>query len=48
LIVPATMMTTQWGARLAHAIDARLLRRVFALFLALTSARMFYGLMTAP
>lgn len=46
LIVPATMMTTQWGARLAHAIDARLLRRLFALFLALTSARMFYGLLS--
>lgn len=47
LIVPATMLTTKWGARLAHAIDARMLRRVFALFLALTSARMFYGLLTA-
>ena len=47
LIVPATMLTTQWGARLAHAIDGRLLRRLFALFLALTSIRMFYGLMTA-
>ena len=47
LIVPATMLTTQWGARLAHAIDARVLRRVFALFLALTSVRMFYGLLSA-
>lgn len=47
LIVPATMLTTQWGARLAHASDARLLRRLFALFLALTSARMFHGLLTA-
>lgn len=47
LIVPATMLTTKCGARLAHAIDARMLRRVFALFLALTSARMFYGLLTA-
>lgn len=47
LIVPATMVTTSWGARLAHAIDARRLRQVFALFLALTSARMFYGILTA-
>jgi len=45
LIVPATMITTAWGARLAHAIDARRLRQVFALFLALTSLRMFYGLL---
>ncbi|AWI76660.1 hypothetical protein CEW83_16760 [Parazoarcus communis] len=45
LIVPATMVTTSWGARLAHAIDARRLRQVFAAFLALTSLRMFYGLL---
>jgi uncharacterized protein len=46
LIVPATMATTGWGARLAHSIDARRLRQVFALFLALTSLRMFYGLLS--
>jgi uncharacterized membrane protein YfcA len=45
LIVPATMATTSWGARLAHAIDAKRLRQVFAVFLALTSLRMFYGLL---
>jgi uncharacterized membrane protein YfcA len=45
LIVPATMATTGWGAKLAHAIDARRLRQVFAVFLALTSLRMFYGLL---
>lgn len=45
LIVPATMVTTSWGARLAHSIDARRLRQVFAAFLALTSLRMFYGLL---
>lgn len=45
LIVPATMLTTAWGARLAHAIDARRLRQVFAAFLALTALRMFYGLL---
>jgi uncharacterized protein len=46
LIVPATMATTGWGAKLAHAIDARRLRQVFAVFLALTSLRMFYKLLT--
>lgn len=43
LIVPATMLTTGFGAKLAHSIDARRLRQVFAAFLALTSLRMFYG-----
>jgi uncharacterized membrane protein YfcA len=42
LIVPAAMATTGLGAKLAHAIDARRLRLVFAVFLALTSLRMFY------
>lgn len=46
LIVPATMATTGWGAQLAHRIDARRLRQVFAAFLALTALRMFYGLLT--
>lgn len=45
LIVPATMATAWWGASLAHAIDARRLRQVFAVFLTLTSLRMFYGLL---
>ena len=45
LIVPATLATTGWGAKLAHSIDARRLRQVFAAFLALTAARMFYGLL---
>ena len=44
LIVPATMFTTGFGAKLAHSIDARRLRQVFAAFLALTSLRMFYGM----
>lgn len=44
LIVPATLLTTGWGATLAHRIDARRLAQVFAGFLALTSARMFVGL----
>ncbi|GAB6388924.1 sulfite exporter TauE/SafE family protein [Stutzerimonas marianensis] len=43
LIVPVTMLTAPWGARIAHAVNARLLRRLFALFLALTAARMLLG-----
>ena len=46
MIVPATLLSTPWGARMAHAINARRLRQVFAAFLALTAARMFYGLLT--
>ncbi|MGE0351547.1 sulfite exporter TauE/SafE family protein [Hydrogenophaga sp.] len=46
LIVPATMATTGWGASLAHRIDARRLRQVFAAFLALTALRMFHALLT--
>ncbi|WP_300650710.1 sulfite exporter TauE/SafE family protein [Hydrogenophaga sp.] len=46
LIVPATLATAGWGAKLAHAINAQRLRQVFAAFLALTAARMFYGLLT--
>lgn len=45
LIVPATLATTGWGAKLAHSINARRLRQVFATFLALTAARMFVGLL---
>ena len=44
LIVPATLLAAPWGARLAHAAPRAVLRRVFAAFLALTSARMFAGL----
>lgn len=45
LIVPATLLTTPYGVRLAHAVNAVRLRQFFALFLALTSVRMFYGLL---
>lgn len=44
LIVPATMLAAPWGARMAHAMSTKWLRRAFALFLAITSARMFYSL----
>lgn len=45
IIVPATVLAAPLGARLAHAIDKTLLRRAFALFLALTSARMVWSLL---
>lgn len=45
LIVPATMLTAPLGARIAHAISPPLLRKAFALFLLLTSLRMFSSLL---
>lgn len=44
LIVPATMWMAPVGASIAHAINARRLKQLFALFLFLTSLRMFYGI----
>ncbi|AOY87782.1 hypothetical protein BKP64_06125 [Marinobacter salinus] len=46
LIVPATMLMAPIGARVAHAINAKLLKQLFALFLFITSLRMFYGLVS--
>lgn len=43
LIVPTSALCSPLGARLAHAISAPKLRTAFAIFLAVTSARMFYG-----
>jgi uncharacterized membrane protein YfcA len=39
-IVPATILAVPFGARLAHLLSQTALRRVFAFFLAVTSARM--------
>jgi uncharacterized protein len=44
LIVPATLLTTGWGVRAAHSVNPGTLKRLFALFLALTSARMLWHL----
>lgn len=44
LIAPASMLLAPVGARLAHGMDTRLLKRVFAGFLALTSLRMVWSL----
>lgn len=46
LIVPATMLMAPIGAKIAHSIDATLLKKLFAFFLFLTSLRMFYGLLS--
>lgn len=46
LIVPSSIIATPWGVRLAHSIPPLLLKRAFALFLAITSARMLYTLLT--
>lgn len=46
LLTPTTVYFAPIGARIAHAINRRALRRVFALFLAITSARMFWQILT--
>ena len=46
LIAPTSMICAPYGARLAHRLDARPLRRLFAAFLVATSARMFWQLWT--
>ncbi len=45
LIVPATMLAVPLGTRLAHALDPRPLRKLFALFLGLTAIRMFWDVL---
>jgi uncharacterized membrane protein YfcA len=44
LIAPSSILATPWGVHLAHTIPPLWLKRAFALFLAATSARMFYSL----
>ncbi len=45
LTAPTAMVTAPYGTRLAHIISPAWLRRAFALFLMLTSARMFWTLL---
>lgn len=40
LIVPATVLSTPWGVKAAHALGRTTLRRIFAAFLLLTALRM--------
>lgn len=44
LIVPSSILATPWGVHLAHTIPPLALKRAFAVFLAITAIRMFYGL----
>ena len=44
-IVPMTMLMAPIGARMAHAINARRLKQLFALFLMITALRMLYGVL---
>jgi uncharacterized membrane protein YfcA len=46
LIVPTSLLATPWGVHLAHTIPPLALKRAFAVFLAITSIRMFYSLLT--
>lgn len=46
LIVPTSMLAAPWGVQLAHTIPPLLLKRLFAVFLAVTSARMFWSLVS--
>lgn len=46
LVAPTSVLCAPLGARLAHRLDTRMLKRIFALFLAFTSARMFYSILT--
>ncbi|MDB5559481.1 MAG: hypothetical protein JWQ36_2415, partial [Enterovirga sp.] len=45
LIVPASMISAPWGVQLAHTIPPLMLKRAFAVFLALTAGRMFWSLL---
>lgn len=42
LIIPATMLSAPWGARIAHTINPKWLRLMFALFLFFTGGRMLW------
>lgn len=46
LITPATWLAVPWGVELAHRLSRTALSRAFALFLALTSLRMFIGMLS--
>lgn len=46
LIAPASILATPWGVKLAHTIPPLWLKRAFAVFLAITSLRMFWSLFT--
>jgi uncharacterized membrane protein YfcA len=44
LIAPMTVLTVPFGAKLAHSLSQTGLKRAFALFLGITSLRMFWDI----
>ncbi len=42
LIAPVSFFAAPYGAHLAHEMDRKKLRAIFALFIAVTAARMLY------
>jgi len=46
LIAPTSILATPWGVHLAHTIPPLWLKRAFAVFLAITSLRMFWKIFT--
>ena len=46
MIAPASILATPWGVHLAHTIPPLWLKRAFAVFLLITSLRMFWKLFT--
>ena len=46
LIVPATILMAPTGAKIAHSISRKALLRAFAIFLTLTSIKMFFDLLS--
>lgn len=46
LIVPASMLAVPLGARIAHSMDPRPLRRAFAVLLGVTAARMLWDVVS--
>ena len=42
VLLPTTVLTAPWGARLAHSLSRRQLRIAFGVFLLITAIRMLY------
>ncbi len=47
VVIAVTMVTTTWGVRLAHAMNPKPLKRVFAVFIMLTALNMLYKALAA-
>jgi uncharacterized membrane protein YfcA len=40
IAISMTLVTTPWGAKMAHALPAKTLRRIFAVFILIVAANM--------